>query len=281
MADRYQFTKFDPNVTHDKILEKIVYKHGPQGVQGEIGEKGSKGDIGMTGETGPTGNKGEMGIKGDTGSRGLSGYKGEKGNYGLKGDKGENGISFHNALDGLYKIRINNDFNEFDISDTQNNGLINIVQNDKKEFTHLKISPITLQNVNFRNILNLKNSEDLIKISSVQRNNISLILKISDIISNNITKIETINKNGNFLDNEQVLLSISLLGNQFKNIKGEKVDTGNSVLKLNATKLLNNQKTDIGQVKNIEFDYDNNTLNFIIEDNSIIKKIKCSNIELI
>ena len=170
MADRYNFTKFDSNNTHDKILEKIVYKYGPAGPQGEIGAKGDKGNIGSIGLNGPKGEKGDIGIKGDIGERGLVGYKGENGPTGDKGDKGQTGNSYHNALEAIYKFK--NGSSQIDMINL-NNGILNLYQNNNKLF--LQISPNTLQNINFRNILDLKQIEDLIKITSIVKPAVSTV----------------------------------------------------------------------------------------------------------
>ena len=80
---------------------------GPQGIQGEAGPqgpKGDKGDIGpqgpqgIQGEAGPQGPKGDkgdigpQGPKGDTGKAGPQGPKGDKGDPGEPGAKGDPGV---------------------------------------------------------------------------------------------------------------------------------------------------------------------------------------------
>ena len=89
---------------------------GPQGIQGEAGPqgpKGDKGDIGpqgpqgIQGEAGPQGPKGDkgeigpQGPKGDTGKAGPQGPKGDKGDPGEPGAKGDPGVQGPQGPQGI------------------------------------------------------------------------------------------------------------------------------------------------------------------------------------
>ena len=273
MADRYSFTKFDSNTTHDKILEKIVYKYGPAGPQGDIGNKGDKGDNGSIGIQGTQGNKGEKGLKGESGERGLIGYKGSNGLIGVKGTKGETGQSYFSAFEAIYKYSEGDEAIQLSNS---NNGIVHLYNENSLLF--LQISSTTLQNDHFLNILDLKEKYDLIKLVSVTKPNNYIVFKILNIYSNAI-QIQEVNKVGKLTINEQVVLSINLLGQHNSKLKGQKGESGTSDNSINAIKISNNVKTDIGRIQTIDFDFDNNILAFSILDNSIVHKIKCSGIK--
>ena len=77
---------------------------GPQGIQGEAGPQGPKGDKGDIGPQGPKGDKGDIGPqgpKGDTGEAGPQGPKGDKGDPGEPGAKGDPGVQGPQGPQGI------------------------------------------------------------------------------------------------------------------------------------------------------------------------------------
>ena len=74
---------------------------GPQGIQGEAGPQGPKGDKGDIGPQGPKGDPGIQGPKGDTGKAGPQGPKGDKGDPGEPGAKGDPGVQGPQGPQGI------------------------------------------------------------------------------------------------------------------------------------------------------------------------------------
>ena len=77
---------------------------GPKGDKGDIGPQGPKGDTGEAGPQGPKGDKGDIGPqgpKGDTGEAGPQGPKGDKGDPGEPGAKGDPGVQGPQGPQGI------------------------------------------------------------------------------------------------------------------------------------------------------------------------------------
>lgn len=270
MTSRYSFTNQEKKDNHnnEKIIEKIIYKYGPPGPTGPPGPQGNSGLDGIPGPPGPYGIKGCPGTKGEPGKIGFQGFKGERGEIGLKGDKGLPGLPILNSLQGLFKLNFNQNMSS--ITD----GYIKMIENYTDHRDHIFISYRSLDNTDFSKIIRELNTDDFLKLTSYKNREIYINYKISEIIEHKILSLEIISKNGKFVEDDLIVLSVSRLG--FKgekgnignkgdigiSIKGEKGDRGPKSKNIKGVELYDDGANDVGTLKTIILDRNHNNLIF-------------------
>jgi hypothetical protein len=297
MANRYNFKRFDNKDDEpQKIIEKIIVKHGPPGPTGPPGPPGRSG---LDGIPGPIGLSGKIGCKGERGEKGMMGYDGPKGEYGIKGIKGDMGIPgipVLSSLQGLFKLNLN--FNNV-IYDKE---FINIQRNDENNSTII-FSSRTIEGIDFSKITSDIQIGDYIKILSYINRNIYQCYKVSNIINPFTFSCELTSYLGELVNDNLCIIDISRLG--FKGEKGNrgiKGDTGKGIQGIKVekgikgknikgysiTNNIENTNDNLGVLKNIYFDKNNNNLIFSFtnetdpnmpDENTVI--VKSENIDFI
>ena len=254
MAQRYNFKRIDTKPQHEKIIEKIVYKHGPPGPIGPPGDRGTRGLDGMPGPIGPVGPMGCKGEKGLSGKTGFDGIKGDTGIKGIKGEIGRPGLPIFNSLQSIFTLNFVENIDQID------DGQLAILKNTPSQH-NLQLSNKSLDNKDFFNIINELHEDDYIKITSYKDNHIYLIYKILKLDNTNLYHCNLISFQGKFSKNELVVVSLSKLG-----YKGEKGEKGNKGEKSKNIKLFLTDSTqenkNIGFLKSIHFNTINSNIVF-------------------